>query len=142
MSDQPSAAEQSVADVLNRTVEDLPTVNARIARRLIAAVRPLFWREVAQWVRDTCEEYDGDRVCENCAAQASLIDWHARDLESGAVEPPVHDGTHHYLSTGCFHNDHKYCQSMTGLNGAKRPGRCKFCDASCQCRCHEGGTDD
>lgn len=55
---------------------------------------------------------------------------------------------HVYLSTGCFHAQtttdpdeakrlHGYCQSMTGLNGAKRPGRCKFCDAQCVCHCHK-----
>ena len=45
-------------------------------------------------------------------------------------------GVHRYLSTGCYHGDHAYCQSMTGLNGAKRPGECKFCQASCRCGCH------
>jgi hypothetical protein len=43
---------------------------------------------------------------------------------------------HAYLSTGCLHGDHAYCQSMTGLNGAKRPSQCKFCAASCRCFCH------
>jgi hypothetical protein len=44
---------------------------------------------------------------------------------------------HRYLSTGCFHGDHDYCKSMTGLNGAKRPAECKKCGAKCQCPCHE-----
>lgn len=44
---------------------------------------------------------------------------------------------HIYLSTGCYHNDHAYCQAMTGLAGAKRPASCKFCHAACQCPCHE-----
>ena len=43
---------------------------------------------------------------------------------------------HTYLSTGCFHGNHDYCQSMTGLNGSKRPASCKFCSAPCQCFCH------
>lgn len=43
---------------------------------------------------------------------------------------------HEYLSTGCRHDDHLYCQSMTGQQGEKRPGRCKFCDAQCICPCH------
>lgn len=91
-------AEQAAADVLNRTVEDPPTVNARIARRIVAAVRP-------------------------------------------HLETPLHDGVHHYLSTGCLHGNHGYCQGMTGMNGAKRPASCKFCGAPCQCPCHQdGGT--
>lgn len=43
---------------------------------------------------------------------------------------------HVYLSTGCLHGEHAYCQSMTGQQGEKRPGRCKFCDARCTCSCH------
>lgn len=45
-------------------------------------------------------------------------------------------GTHIYLSTGCLHGDHAYCQGMTGLAGAKRPGECKHCAAKCACGCH------
>lgn len=47
-------------------------------------------------------------------------------------------GVHVYLSTGCWHGDHDYCKSMTGLNGAKRPGECKKCAAKCICGCHGG----
>lgn len=43
---------------------------------------------------------------------------------------------HIYLSTGCLHGQHGYCKAMTGMQGAKRPARCKFCDAACQCPCH------
>lgn len=45
-------------------------------------------------------------------------------------------GRHVYLSTGCLHHDHDYCQNMTGMQGTKRPGLCKHCDARCICRCH------
>jgi hypothetical protein len=45
-------------------------------------------------------------------------------------------GQHSYLSTGCLHGDHAYCQNMTGLAGKKRPGQCKHCGAHCICRCH------
>lgn len=54
---------------------------------------------------------------------------------SGSRPEPV--TTHVYLSTGCFHGDHVYCQSgVRGDGGTKRPGRCKFCDARCICSCH------
>lgn len=43
-------------------------------------------------------------------------------------------GTHRYLSTSCLHGEHDYCQSNTGLGGAKKPSRCKFCGAVCCCR--------
>lgn len=52
----------------------------------------------------------------------------------------VIDDVHHYLSTGCFHGKHDYCNSMTGYQGAKRPARCKFCDAKCLCACHDTDT--
>lgn len=48
-------------------------------------------------------------------------------------------GTHLYLSTGCQHGRHDYCQGMTGLAGAKRPGECKFAEHGCTpciCPCH------
>lgn len=45
-------------------------------------------------------------------------------------------GQHIYLSTGCLHDDHAYCQAMTGMNGSKRPGECKHCHARCICACH------
>ncbi|MGW5291526.1 hypothetical protein [Streptomyces bacillaris] len=52
------------------------------------------------------------------------------------------DAPHVYLSTGCLHGEHAYCQSMTGQQGEKRPGRCKFCDARCTCPCHgESGVE-
>lgn len=43
---------------------------------------------------------------------------------------------HHYLSTGCLHGRHAYCQGKTGQAGAKVPARCKFCPATCSCDCH------
>lgn len=58
-----------------------------------------------------------------------------------ADEAPVPEATGHvYLSTGCFHGDHGYCKSMTGLNGSKRPGECKHCGTKCTCGCH--GTEE
>jgi hypothetical protein len=48
------------------------------------------------------------------------------------------EATHHqYLSTGCLHGEHDYCQSNTGLGGAKTPAQCKFCASPCICGCHQ-----
>lgn len=58
---------------------------------------------------------------------ATRIVWD--DLTPGA-EP------HRYLSTGCLHGEHGYCQSNTGSNGQKVPATCKFCSAPCECPCH------
>lgn len=55
-------------------------------------------------------------------------------------------GRHVYLSTGCLHEDevmpdgrtgHEYCAGTAGLAGAKRPARCKHCDAPCICPRHQ-----
>jgi hypothetical protein len=51
---------------------------------------------------------------------------------------------HRYLSTGCYHGGyegHAYCRSMVGMNGEKRPARCKFCHAQCVCPCHKVADD-
>lgn len=47
--------------------------------------------------------------------------------------------SHHYLSTGCRHGEHAYCQGNTGYAGPKKPAVCKFCDAPCICPCHKTG---
>lgn len=44
---------------------------------------------------------------------------------------------HRYLSTGCLHGEHAYCQGKTGRSGAKAPAQCKFCAAPCTCPCHQ-----
>jgi hypothetical protein len=36
---------------------------------------------------------------------------------------------HAYISTGCFHTQHKACRNT-----------CKFCGASCSCPCHLGAS--
>jgi hypothetical protein len=63
---------------------------------------------------------------------ARLVGWAAVALTRLAHRL----GTHVYLSTGCLHGQHGYCQGKTGLAGAKTPARCKFCKAPCTCRCH------
>jgi hypothetical protein len=54
-----------------------------------------------------------------------------------ATEAPTSPEPHVYLSTGCLHGEHDYCAAMTGMQGAKRPATCKFCQAPCQCGCHQ-----
>jgi len=60
---------------------------------------------------------------------------------------------HRYLSTGCLHGEHAYCQRPTSPFGMKVPAQCKFCAAPCICDCHgqkfeegrtyrEGGATD
>ncbi len=45
---------------------------------------------------------------------------------------------HVYLSTGCLHGRHDYCQSPDRADGStKEPACCKFCQAPCICECHE-----
>jgi hypothetical protein len=47
---------------------------------------------------------------------------------------------HRYLSTGCLHGEHGYCQANTGSNGTKIPATCKFCATPCTCPCHQQPT--
>ncbi|ONK10360.1 hypothetical protein STBA_10820 [Streptomyces sp. MP131-18] len=47
---------------------------------------------------------------------------------------------HDYLSTGCLHGRHDYCQNREGQAGSKTPATCKFCEAKCTCPCHQGGA--
>lgn len=47
-------------------------------------------------------------------------------------------GHHEYLSTGCLHGDHAYCQTQARRydGTTKTAAVCKFCSAGCQCLCH------
>lgn len=57
---------------------------------------------------------------------------------SNLLTGPAGGATSHvYLSTGCLHGEHGYCQGKTGRVGAKAPAKCKFCDATCRCECHQ-----
>jgi hypothetical protein len=65
------------------------------------------------------------------------------------VQPEEEVIIHQYLSTACHHavcdnrpELHFYCKSMTGYQGEKRPGKCKWCPAECGCPCHQPGWDD
>jgi hypothetical protein len=93
----------------------------------------------ATYGRDHCDTGAGE-----CAEAAEALPPEAqpgvRLAVVAALDEPAAAATeatgHVYLSTGCFHGDHDYCKSMTGLNGAKRPGSCKHCGTKCQCPCH------
>lgn len=54
----------------------------------------------------------------------------------GAAVITALTGRHAYLSTGCLHGRHDYCQAKQGRVGPKVPATCKFCKAPCRCRCH------
>lgn len=96
--------------------------------------------------RDVLAALDGQQQADASPEPEDLTGAYQPDPPIGCLLPdhasPAEPGPaatdHVYLSTGCWHGDHAYCQSMTGLNGAKRPGECKFCQASCRCECHTG----
>lgn len=47
------------------------------------------------------------------------------------------DVVHVYLSTGCLHGQHDYCNAPQRPDGTgKRAAECKFCGAPCRCPCH------
>lgn len=74
---------------------------------------------------------DPDRSVQ--AADETVWTWSG----SEPFEPQTPTPAHHYLSTGCFHGEHAYCQSSVRADGQpKFPGQCKFCDARCICVCH------
>ncbi|MGQ5576735.1 hypothetical protein [Streptomyces sp. ECR3.8] len=76
----------------------------------------------------TCSRLD----CPNPCAADQLLHG-----EQPAPAPAATDATSHvYLSTGCLHGHHDYCQNHTGRDGTKTPAQCKFCAAPCICGCH------
>ncbi len=65
-----------------------------------------------------------------------LIGWRTRLLALRAAFAQAVTGIHVYLSTGCLVEQHDYCKSMTGMQGAKRGGEAKFTGSPCICPCH------
>jgi hypothetical protein len=59
---------------------------------------------------------------------------------STAADEAQPEREHHYLSTGCLHGRHDYCQGTEGAAGPKVPNSCKFCRAPCICPCHHPGS--
>lgn len=53
---------------------------AELAEVVVPAVEPHIWRAVAAWTRDTCEQYDDGRLCDECRDRSFLIDAHADKL--------------------------------------------------------------
>jgi hypothetical protein len=52
---------------------------------------------------------------------------------------PIHDGTHHYLSTGCLHElCEPECGAAQRARGDMSHPHCKYCPAPCTCACHQG----
>jgi hypothetical protein len=60
----------------------------------------------------------------------------AYDIRDRATLAATEATSHVYLSTGCLHGHHDYCQNHTGHSGTKTPAQCKFCAAPCTCHCH------
>lgn len=80
------------------------------------------------------------RAAIHIADDHDVTDWQrgyracAERVLAALDEQPA--ASHHYLSTGCLHGQHDYCQNKTGIAGPKRPAQCKFCAAPCRCACH------
>lgn len=58
------------------------------------------------------------------------------DLRRSDSMPEALTGPHEYMSTGCLHGDHDYCNRPVGKSGKKKPAECKFCSSKCVCECH------
>lgn len=88
------------------------------------------------WLRLHLADVDDDPAVILGPAQARHL---AAELTAWADDtaPAVPPGGHVYLSTGCLHGEHGYCQGKTGRVGAKVPATCKFCAARCRCECHQ-----
>lgn len=87
--------------------------------------------------KDLTSEFYNRNVLHEDGPFATVATWKcAADLLRRMADQAQQDG-HVYLSTSCLHGEHGYCQSHTGLSGAKKPARCKFCEAPCVCDCHQ-----
>lgn len=86
------------------------------------------YREAAESVTGYAADHFPDEFDE-------YADRLADELRRLAAEAPQ-PSEHVYLSTGCLHGQHAYCQNVDGIAGLKKPAQCKFCTAPCVCGCH------
>jgi hypothetical protein len=111
--------------------------------------RRLYERPLAR-AHALAESWTGDRTPITRDEAAALLhdaidpagwaETNQRPVTLAAV-PDTPAVTHDYLSTGCLHGEHAYCQGKTGQAGAKKPAQCKFCEAKCLCDCHGTGGE-
>jgi hypothetical protein len=138
-----TASREQVAEILtpffaNFSDDDTARVNAGEAANALAAVLPAR-ADRAAVLGEAATTYE--EILENAPDHAKDPRyWTAvRDVTLGlrrmADETPQPTG-HVYLSTGCLHGEHRYCQNVDGIVGLKKPAQCKFCAAPCVCLCH------
>lgn len=100
-----------------------------------AGAEPIDWQRRAEVAEDALDRvrHLADLIDTGAPWTSNQQTTAARIREAAASRPA---GGHLYLSTGCRHGDHAYCQNHTGLSGQKTPATCKFCGAPCICGCH------
>lgn len=122
------------ADVCEEPHETLEAEDACEAARLAELSAVQAWAEEPDLAAALGSFGDGYRQAQRDAQAALALDrLTPREGHEGAET-----GEHVYLSTGCLHGNHAYCQAKTGAVGAKTPATCKFCAAPCVCACHRG----
>ncbi|MFP8944740.1 hypothetical protein ACLIYM_25355 [Streptomyces fenghuangensis] len=160
-----SPAERAALTELIRLTEDMGLYEDRqptspdVARyaRWLAVVRgdrgldPAIAHAItAAAIREADDEHTGIQLA--CAEQAARAEAHLEGVSAEAdgwqrkyeqaerrlAQLRARSDRHVYLSTGCLHGQHGYCQGKNGLAGAKTPASCKFCAAPCVCDCHHG----
>ncbi|MFM9703633.1 hypothetical protein [Streptomyces galilaeus] len=136
----------SAADDLLHASSPAPALDAPLRDQLQAAIKALGTSEtLLARARAACDQLeravtnaDGRLLTPYDRGVDTAIRRVRKVLDQPAPAPTATEATeHHYLSTGCLHGDHGYCQGMTGIAGSKRPGECKFCRAPCRCICHQ-----
>ncbi len=151
MSDR-HTADTITDDALDALYEQLDAAEESEAQQQLATAREAFAAATTRAARAEAaldrvralhpQEGDYCAICTTDYGRLSAL-WpcptiRALDGEQPASAPAATEATGHvYLSTGCLHGHHDYCQSHTGHSGTKTPAQCKFCAAPCTCGCHQ-----
>jgi hypothetical protein len=129
-------AHMAVADEEQRKLREELERARTVAAAGTAAADELFqgWQSLAEGYGWTVSRVRG--LLAGIRSGETIDPAELRAILGTPVGDDAISGVHYYLSTGCLHGEHEYCQAKTGAAGAKVPAVCKFCAAPCRCRCH------
>jgi hypothetical protein len=109
--------DQAKSEICELPHETIEAEDACEAQRQAALSAVQAWAEETDLTAALGSFGDGYRHAQRDAQAALALD----QIAAREASEQLDSGTHVYLSTGCLHGDHAYCQAKAGAAGANDP---------------------